>query len=32
VSNFGSTNTQAQVDVVSYPATRRVFFHLIATF
>ncbi|AMR27371.1 hypothetical protein A0257_09870 [Hymenobacter psoromatis] len=32
VSNFGSTNTQAQVDVVSYPSTRRVFFHLSATF
>ena len=26
VSNFGSTNTQAQVDVVGYPSTRRVFF------
>ena len=28
VSNFGSTNTQAQVDVVSYPSTKRVFFHV----
>ena len=28
VSNFGSTNTQAQVDVVSYPSTRRIWFHL----
>ncbi|GAC1372370.1 MAG: TonB-dependent receptor [Hymenobacter sp.] len=28
VSNFGQTSTQAQVDVLSYPATRRVFFHL----
>jgi len=28
VSNFGSTNTQAQVDVVGYPSTKRVFFHL----
>ncbi|MBD2768225.1 SusC/RagA family TonB-linked outer membrane protein [Hymenobacter sp. BT664] len=28
VSNFGSTNTQAQVDVVGYPSTRRVFFTL----
>jgi TonB-linked SusC/RagA family outer membrane protein len=28
VSNFGSTNTQAQVDVVSYPSTKRVFFHI----
>jgi TonB-linked SusC/RagA family outer membrane protein len=28
VSNFGSTNTQAQVDVVSYPSTKRVFFTL----
>lgn len=28
VSNFGATNTQAQVDVVGYPSTKRVFFHL----
>ncbi len=28
VSNFGSTNTQAQVDVVGYPSTKRVFFHV----
>ena len=28
VSNFGSTNTQAQVDVVGYPSTKRVFFHI----
>lgn len=28
VSNFGSTNTQAQVDVVGYPSTKRVFFTL----
>jgi len=28
VSNFGATNTQAQVDVVSYPSTRRFWFHI----
>ncbi|AMJ64878.1 SusC/RagA family TonB-linked outer membrane protein [Hymenobacter sp. PAMC 26628] len=28
VSNFGSTNTQAQVDVVGYPSTRRLWFHI----
>jgi TonB-linked SusC/RagA family outer membrane protein len=28
VSNFGSTNTQAQVDVVGYPSTRRFWFHI----
>lgn len=28
VSNFGQTATQAQVDVLAYPATRRMFFHL----
>ncbi len=28
VSNFGATGTQAQVDVVGYPSTRRVFFTL----
>ena len=28
VSNFGQTATSAQVDVLSYPATRRVFLHL----
>ena len=28
VSNFGATNTQAQVDVVGYPSTKRVFFHI----
>ncbi|WP_139919988.1 SusC/RagA family TonB-linked outer membrane protein [Hymenobacter sp. DG01] len=28
VSNFGQTATSAQVDVLTYPATRRMFFHL----
>ncbi|WP_324676371.1 SusC/RagA family TonB-linked outer membrane protein [Hymenobacter sp. GOD-10R] len=28
VSNFGQTSTAAQVDLLPYPATRRVFFHL----
>lgn len=28
VSNFGQTATSAQVDVLAYPSTRRVFFHL----
>lgn len=28
VSNFGQTATSAQVDVLTYPTTRRVFFHL----
>ncbi|UOG73895.1 SusC/RagA family TonB-linked outer membrane protein [Hymenobacter tibetensis] len=28
VSNFGSTSNFAQVDVSSYPNTRRIFFHL----
>lgn len=28
VSNFGSTNTQAQVDVVGYPSTRRFWFNI----
>jgi TonB-linked SusC/RagA family outer membrane protein len=32
VSNFGSTNTQAQVDVVGYPSTRRLWGHINITF
>lgn len=28
ISNFGSTNTQAQVDVVGYPSTRRMWLHI----
>ena len=28
VSNFGQTATSAQVDVLAYPSTRRIFFHL----